>query len=303
MIINFNNSPPIDYCIFDNITISCYQPNTCILIEYNGKNITDVEAEKEFGKCSVKEIEKFLNSKEISPFTYIIIIVGIYIGIVIGIIIGLIYFIKIRYKNNKHTRYIYNDKFDEFRNGSIKVVLNKKRRNNTNTEINNTNTNNSNDSSNNKNNNDDGDENNGYDDNQNLIQSNSNNIITINVNNQEKTTKNIYNASIAKNDKSSQFNNNSNFNIYNASVVEENINNASMVEENNTSMFYGNSMVNTKEETNIYNASVAEIGEISLSRCNNNANTKDEALIYNASTVEEYEPQPDDAETNNLISK
>jgi len=109
--INFGNST-IEECNFGNINISCYQPNTCDLINFKNKLFKDSEAEEEFKLCSEKEIKKVLDNKEnkinisqedknlseddnnninqkISPFIFIggIICIGVIIGVFVSYVV------------------------------------------------------------------------------------------------------------------------------------------------------------------------------------------------------------------------
>jgi len=143
--IKFSNSA-INNCDFTNVNIECYEPNTCGSTYYNGNQYSDdAEFQKVYRKCTEKEIDEILSGLNLSRKSnnsyLLLVIVGSIIIIFIGVLIT---FILIKKKKSNKTYEI--DTTNEFRSGSIRVVLNINERNNSsnnvNTEINNNHNNN-----------------------------------------------------------------------------------------------------------------------------------------------------------------
>jgi len=205
-IIRFGDST-IGECEFNTMNVLCYEPYTCDRIHFNNRDFTDVNAEKYFKICTRDEINEIIghnasntdttninsnnnnnnsnqNDKESS--SSFLVIGGIILGCVVGILIGvLVAFMLIKKrKSKKHDNSDFNSN-DEFRTGSIKVVINDKQKNNINNNVN-ARTDNNNNNNNNSDNNDSNDNN-----------SNSNNIInnnskdTINDNNNNNIQNNL----------------------------------------------------------------------------------------------------------------
>jgi len=201
--INFSNSPIKD-CIFNNTTISCYEPHTCSSIQYNDKTLSDLEAENIFNKCIGEEQNNKASNPVKNLITSFIIIGGI-------IIVGCYVFTNVMYKKHYKSNFNSNNKF---RNGSLKITLN-------NNNISNNNIISDNSQNNNTRSLD-------------IIPSLSNHDNNIMVNVKTKNDEmNIYNALIAEideplpsydnnmnNNMTTKVNNKDDPNIYNASVVE-----------------------------------------------------------------------------------
>jgi len=189
-IINFGNSAVPD-CNLNNINILCYERHTCDKFTFNDKNVTDAEADKELKICTQKDIDDFY-SENIDEKGSSLTIIGIIIGsIVVILITALVAFIIIKKRKSKGSNGSDISCKDEFRSGSIKVVLNGKQidSNNVITGINN----NNNSSINNDNNNVNSENNNSTSNNTNT-NTNTNNTInnnnTINTNNNNNNNSN-----------------------------------------------------------------------------------------------------------------
>ena len=59
-IIKFSETP-IEYCQFNNVNISCYEPQTCKLIYFNDKQFDDAEAHNVFKICTKENIDEVLS--------------------------------------------------------------------------------------------------------------------------------------------------------------------------------------------------------------------------------------------------
>jgi len=167
-IINFGNST-IQNCYFNSVNILCYEPNTCEKMQYNNKSLFDAEAQKYLKICTDEDKKEVLNqmdnsnnqnqNNEKSKTPYIV--GGIILGVVVILIGIIVTFMLVR--KNKSKRHNISDitNKDEFRNESIRVVLNDCKSNSDNANVvinnnnnnNNNNTNNNNDNSNNTQNN------------------------------------------------------------------------------------------------------------------------------------------------------
>jgi len=166
-IINFGNST-LEECGFNNVNILCYEPRTCESINFNNDEISDAEAGKEFKKCTSEDINEVLSKKGIrkqsnnkksnqypignrdldqenknkklnSLLTVIIVCVIVNL---IGLLISILLVKKKRSKRHKKSN---TNVDDEFRSGSINVILNNKQSinnsYNSNVGVNNNNTN------------------------------------------------------------------------------------------------------------------------------------------------------------------
>jgi len=104
-ILNFDNSP-IEYCIFNNVNISCYEPHTCKSIIFKDTDFPDKEAENYVKQCTNEEIDTILspmgnklsyNNNKLNSL--LCIIVGSIISFIMGILVTLM-FVK-KYKSSK----------------------------------------------------------------------------------------------------------------------------------------------------------------------------------------------------------
>jgi len=170
----------IAHCNFNNVTILCYEPNTCKSIKFNNKEFPDAEAKNEFKLCNREEIDEILTkieNKKGSPFVIIGIIIGSIVVVLIGILVTIILIRKSKSKEHNNSDVSFNDE-------SIIIDLNESQNNNSGiAEINNNNSNNDNNDNNANNNNNDNNNNNNNNTLNNLNQNNSNSNILINLNN------------------------------------------------------------------------------------------------------------------------
>lgn len=130
----FGNST-LELCDLEDVNIMCYEPGTCENISFGTREINNDEAVKVFQICS----EEILSQKGIknnsnqndnkkSNSLIIVIIVCVIVNL-IGVAISIL---LIKKKRSKKHRKSNTDDNDEFRTGSVKVILNNNRQSNVN---------------------------------------------------------------------------------------------------------------------------------------------------------------------------
>jgi len=119
----FGNST-LEVCDLEDVNILCYEPETCKTMTFGNREITDNEAVNVFKMCSIEDLIQRNNTSQDDSKKPNSLPIVIILCVVVNLIAFFITFLLVKLKRSKRSKTKVND---EFRNGSVKVVLNNNR--------------------------------------------------------------------------------------------------------------------------------------------------------------------------------